>query len=210
MKTLNPSPGNCRRNGVIGLGLLPDQGPSTINIKLSHGLNHYEVFVPFSSSFEMPDYVAGYLKSFVCRQIGLRPERHKLLFRGSEKEDDEDLLTAGLTDYCEVLLVEAEAFEKASHEEVESKGEEAVSQVRKEVDKLDQQVSSLQALVNRGIKVDDKEIIYLTEMLMRQLLILDGIEAEGEGRVKRKMEVRRVQSIVEILDAYKLRNFKLI
>ncbi|CAA0827483.1 BAG family molecular chaperone regulator 4 [Striga hermonthica] len=202
MKTLNPSPGNCRKNGVIGLGLLPDQGPATINIKLSHGLNHYQVFVPFSSSF-------GYLKSFICQQIGLRPEKHKLLFRGSEKEDDEDLQTAGLTDYCEVLLMEAEAFEQASHEEVESKGKEAVSEVRKEVDKLAQQVSSLQALVDRRLKVEDKEIVYLTEMLMRQLLKLDGIEAEREGRVERKMEVRRVQNLVEILDALKLRNFKL-
>lgn len=40
-----------------------------------------------------------------------------------------------------------------------------------------------------GNKVEDKEIVYLSEMLMRQLLKLDGIEAEGEGRIQRKMEV---------------------
>lgn len=48
---------------------------------------------------------------------------------------------------------------------------------------------ALQAVVDSGTKVDDKDIIYLTEMLMRQLLKLDGIEAEGEGKVQRKMEV---------------------
>lgn len=43
--------------------------------------------------------------------------------------------------------------------------------------------------MDSGTKVDNKDIIYLTEMLMRQLLRLDGIEAEGEGKVQRKMEV---------------------
>lgn len=40
-----------------------------------------------------------------------------------------------------------------------------------------------------GTNVEDKDIIHLTEMLMRQLLKLDGIEAAGEGRVQRKSEV---------------------
>lgn len=56
------------------------------------------------------------------------------------------------------------------------------------------QVLALQAVVDSGKKVDGKEIIYLTEMLMRELLKLDGIEAEGEGRVQRKMEVRILSS----------------
>lgn len=43
--------------------------------------------------------------------------------------------------------------------------------------------------MNSGTKVDSKDIIYATEMLMRQLLKLDSIEAEGEGKVQRKMEV---------------------
>lgn len=47
----------------------------------------------------------------------------------------------------------------------------------------------MQAVVGSGTKVDDKDIVYVSEMLMRQLLKLDGIEAEGEGKVQRKMEV---------------------
>ncbi|KAL6496162.1 hypothetical protein OROGR_029420 [Orobanche gracilis] len=187
MKSLNPDPENCRRNGVIGLGLIPNHGPPTINIKISHGLNQYEVFVPSSSSF-------GYLKSFICQNISLRPERHKLFFTFKEKEDDEDLQAAGLTDNSEVLLMEAKACQQQNPEEMQetsviSKGEEAVDQVRNEVDKLAQQVCAMQALADRGIKVGVKEVGYLSEMLMRQLLKLDGIEAEGEGRVQRKMEV---------------------
>ncbi|KAL6528591.1 hypothetical protein OROMI_029236 [Orobanche minor] len=150
----------------------------------------------------------GYLKSFICQKIGLGPERHKLFFTCKEKEDDEDLQAAGLTDNSEVLLMEAKACQQESPEEMHetsviSKGEEAVAQVRNEVDKLARQVCAMQALVDRGIKVGDKEVGYLSEMLMRQLLKLDGIEAEGEGRVQRKMEVRRVQSLVETLDVLK-------
>lgn len=47
----------------------------------------------------------------------------------------------------------------------------------------------MQAVIDSGKKVEEKEIMYVTEMLMRQLLNLDGIEAEGEGRVQRKAEV---------------------
>ncbi|KAL6503272.1 hypothetical protein OROHE_023901 [Orobanche hederae] len=192
MRSLNPGPENCRRNGVIGLGLIPNHGPRTINIKISHGLNQYEVFVPSSSSFDLL-MDTGYLKSFICQKIGLRPERHKLFFTCKEKEDDEDLQAAGLTDNSEVLLMEAKACLQESPEEMQetsviSKGEEAVAQVRNEVDKLARQVCAMQALADRGIKVGDKEVGYLSEMLMRQLLKLDGIEAEGEGRVQRKME----------------------
>ncbi|KAK6152534.1 hypothetical protein DH2020_015169 [Rehmannia glutinosa] len=163
------------------------------------------------SPFSGIDACRGYLKYFISQKIGLRPEMHKLFFRGTEKEDNEDLQTAGVKDNSEVLLMEDKASEQVSPDEVEetcvvSKGEEVVAEIRKEVDKLAQQVSALQADVDRGTKVDDKEIVCLTEMLMRQLLKLDGIEAEGEGKVQRKMEVRRVQSIVETLDVLKSRN----
>ncbi|KAK4432257.1 BAG family molecular chaperone regulator 4 [Sesamum alatum] len=205
MKNLNPSQENCRRrNGVIGLGLLPGQVPSTVNIKVSHGLNQYEVTVPSNSSF-------GYLKCVIAQKLGLKPEMYKLFFRGKQKEDDEDLQTAGVKDNSEVLLKDYTVSEQTVPQEVQetcvfSKGGEAVAEVRREVDKLEQQVLALQAVVDSGKKVDNKEIIYLSEMLMRQLLKLDGIEAEGEGRVQRKMEVRRVQSLVDTLDVLKSRN----
>lgn len=43
--------------------------------------------------------------------------------------------------------------------------------------------------VHGGTKVSDKEFEVSTELLMRQLLNLDGIEAEGEARAERKAEV---------------------
>ena len=43
--------------------------------------------------------------------------------------------------------------------------------------------------MNGGTKVEEKEFDVLTELLMRQLLKLDGIEAEGEAKMQRKAEV---------------------
>lgn len=43
--------------------------------------------------------------------------------------------------------------------------------------------------MNGGTKVSDKEFAVSTELLMRQLLKLDGIKAEGEARMQRKAEV---------------------
>ena len=38
--------------------------------------------------------------------------------------------------------------------------------------------------MNGGTTVEDKEFVVLIELLMRQLLKLDGIEAEGEAKVR--------------------------
>ena len=48
---------------------------------------------------------------------------------------------------------------------------------------------ALEATVNGGTTVENKEFVVLTELLMRQLLKLDGIEAEGEAKVQRRAEV---------------------
>ncbi|KAL0375374.1 UNVERIFIED_CONTAM: BAG family molecular chaperone regulator 4 [Sesamum radiatum] len=186
MTSFNPTRENGEKNGGIGVELKPDCGPATINVKVSHGLNQHDVAVPSNSTF-------GDLKSVIVQKIGLKPEMHKLLFRGKEKEDDEDLQTAGVKDNSKLLLMENTTCGENNAEEVKqtsviSRGGAAVAEIREQVDKLSEQVSALQAVVDSGTKVDDKDIIYLTEMLMRQLLKLDGIEAEGEGKVQRKME----------------------
>ena len=43
--------------------------------------------------------------------------------------------------------------------------------------------------VNSGTKVSDEEFGVSAELLMRELLKLDGIEAEGEAKLQRKAEV---------------------
>jgi hypothetical protein len=44
-------------------------------------------------------------------------------------------------------------------------------------------------MLYNGTKVADKEIVVLTELLMVELLNLDSIEADGEAKVQRRVEV---------------------
>ena len=43
--------------------------------------------------------------------------------------------------------------------------------------------------VNGGTKVVDSQFSMLSELLMRELLKLDSVEAEGEAKVQRRIEV---------------------
>ncbi|CAN4109729.1 unnamed protein product [Withania somnifera] len=181
-----------------------DVSNPTITIKVSYASQDFDLPVPAEFTF-------GEVKGTLSSIIGLEPKMQKLLFRGKEKEDNEYLHLAGVKENSKLLVMEEETVEEKIPEEVRvtteiSRGAEAVAEVRTEVDKLSEQVSAIQAVVFGGNNVEDKDIICLTEMLMRQLLKLDGIEAEREGRVQRKMEVRRVQSLVETMDAVKARN----
>lgn len=89
---------------------------------------------------------AGDLKSAIAHKIGLKPETFKLLFRGKEKEDDDNLQTAGVKDSSKVLIKEETTPVEKIPEKVEtetivvSRGGEAVAIVREEVDKLADQV----------------------------------------------------------------------
>ncbi|KAK9699175.1 hypothetical protein RND81_08G157400 [Saponaria officinalis] len=118
---------------------------------------------------------------------------------------------AGLKDHSKLLLMERPASKERKMEEESKKNEilkacQAIAQVKTEVDKLFQKVSSLQTSVNTGTRVNEKEFIILTELLMVQLLKLDSIEAEGEAKALRKSEVRRVQGYVDLLDSLKTKN----
>ncbi|XP_071684541.1 BAG family molecular chaperone regulator 4 isoform X1 [Lolium perenne] len=178
----------------------------TMRIRVSHGPALRHVFVPPQATF-------GELKRVLVPVTGLEPERQRLIFRGKEKRDDEPLHASGAKDGAKVLLLEnqfpANVEQKAEPvmmDESMMRACEAVVRVRSEVDKLSAKVCDLEKSVLAGTKVVDKEFVVLTELLMVQLLKLDGIEAEGEARAQRKAEVRRIQNLVEVLDKLKARN----
>ncbi|KAE8039308.1 hypothetical protein FH972_011734 [Carpinus fangiana] len=175
-----------------------------IKIKVSHGSYHHDITVPAQSTF-------GDLKRVLAHETGLQPKEQRLLFRGKEKEDEECLHMAGVKDMSKVILLEDPASKERKLEEMQRnqcvmKAYEAVANVRAEVDKLSEKVVALEATVRGGTKVEDKEFVVLTESLMVQLLKLDSTEADGEAKVQRRIEVRRVQSLVDTLDNLKARN----
>ncbi|KAH0462864.1 hypothetical protein IEQ34_010439 [Dendrobium chrysotoxum] len=179
-----------------------DSAVPLIKIKVYHDSYQHDVTVPAQSTF-------GELKRVLGQVTGLAPEEQRLLFRGKEKDDHEYLHMAGVKDMSKVVLLEDPASRERKIEQMQrnqgiAKACEAVAGVRDEVDKLIEKVNALESSVRRGTKVADQEFVVLTELLMRQLLKLDSIEAEDEARVQRRTEVRRIQHYVELLDALKV------
>ncbi|GAV66581.1 ubiquitin domain-containing protein/BAG domain-containing protein [Cephalotus follicularis] len=176
----------------------------TINIKVSHGSYHHDVPVHAQSTF-------GDLKRVLAHDTGLEPKEQRLLFRGKEKDDEECLHMVGVKDMSKVILLEDPASKERKLEEMKrnqgiTKAYEAVGEVRADVDKLSKKVVALEITVHGGSKVADKEFVVLTELLMVQLLKLDTIEADGEAKMQRRIEVHRVQNFVDKLDNLKARN----
>ncbi|KAI8523542.1 hypothetical protein RHMOL_Rhmol13G0082300 [Rhododendron molle] len=191
-----------------GLG---SSGDSMIKIKVSHGSSHHEINVPSQSTFASFGLMEGDLKRVLAHETGLKPKEQRLLFRGKEKDDEECLHIVGVTDMSKVILVEDPASKERKVEEMKRnqyilQAYEAVAKVRIDVDKLSDKVIALAKTVENGSKVEDKEFVVLTELLMVQLLKLDAIQADGEAKAQRRIEVRRVQSFVDALDNLKARN----
>ena len=57
----------------------------------------------------------------------------------------------------------------------------------------------MDAIVRGGTKVAEKEIHVLTELLMVKLLQLDTIEADGEAKVQRRVEVSDYPVVLAII-----------
>ncbi|KAH1242130.1 BAG family molecular chaperone regulator 4 [Glycine max] len=152
---------------------------TTVLITVVHASSHYDLHLPTNSTF-------WDVKSLLVHRTGVR-------------------------DKSKLLLLEDASSEERKREEIRKhnemlKASEAVAEVRAEVDKLAERVSVLEVAVDGGTRVSDKEFLMSTELLMRQLLKLDSIEAEGEVKLQRKAEVRRVQNFVDTLDSLKAKN----
>ncbi|XP_014514345.1 BAG family molecular chaperone regulator 4 [Vigna radiata var. radiata] len=176
----------------------------TIKVNVSYGTSHHEVHLPAQSTF-------GDVKKLLVNKTGLEPEEQRLFFRGIEKGDNQHLHREGVKDKSKILLLEGNASKEKKLEETRKQNEmskafEAIAGVRAEVDKLSNRVTAIEVAINGGNKAAEKEFLVLTELLMSQLLKLDGIDAEGEAKLQRKAEVRRVQTIVDKLDSLKARN----
>lgn len=50
-------------------------------------------------------------------------------------------------------------------------------------------MSALESIITKGGKVAEKDVLNLIELLMNQLLKLDGIMADGDVKLQRKMQV---------------------
>ncbi|KAK9127366.1 hypothetical protein Syun_016163 [Stephania yunnanensis] len=176
-----------------------------IKIKVSsNGSHHHEIEVPAHSTF-------GDLKNLLFNETGLEPKEQRLLFQGKERENEECLHMVDVKDMSKVELLEDPASREKKLQAMKrdngiSVSCIAIASVKAEVDNLAMKVTALESVMHSETKLDEKEFVVLTELLMLQLLKLDGIEAEGEAKVQRRVEVCRVQNLVNTLDNLKARN----
>lgn len=59
------------------------------------------------------------------------------------------------------------------------------------------QVSAFESIITKGGKVAETDVLNLTELLMNELLKLDGIMADGDVKLQRKMQVISEFQLVE-------------
>ncbi|KAF7825509.1 BAG family molecular chaperone regulator 4-like [Senna tora] len=177
-----------------------------IRITVFHHSSQHDLLLPAESTF-------GDVKRLLVHKTGLKPEEQTLFFRGNERQNEEHLHLEGVKDKSRMFVFESpfsqvSKLEQSRNHLQMSKASEAVAGVRTEVDKLSERLAALEVAVNGETKIAENEFIMLAELLMRQLLKLDTIEAEGEARLQRKAEVCRVQNLVDTLDSLKERNSK--
>ncbi|ONK80415.1 uncharacterized protein A4U43_C01F17490 [Asparagus officinalis] len=70
------------------------------------------------------------------------------------------------------------------------------------------QVSDVESTISKGKKVADEDLSSLIEQLMTQLVKLDAIVAEGDLKLQKRVQIRRIQKYVETLDLLKIKNAK--
>ncbi|KAL1550776.1 BAG family molecular chaperone regulator 3-like [Salvia divinorum] len=178
--------------------------PPTIRVRVKYGSLYHEIRISSQSTF-------GELKKMLSGPTGLHHQDQKLFYKDKERNSTAYLDSAGVKDKSKLVLEEDAISKEKRFLELRKnakmeKTAKTLSDISLEVDRLASQVSTLETVISKGGKVVDKDLVNLIELLMNQLLKLDGVDADGDVKLQRKMQVRRIQKHVEKLDLMKLKN----
>ncbi|KAJ6714523.1 BAG FAMILY MOLECULAR CHAPERONE REGULATOR-LIKE PROTEIN [Salix viminalis] len=105
------------------------------------------------------------------------------------------------------MLVQKRTTADSNHNSVPVstiKCSKSLQQITLDVDQLGEKVTSLETTTSKGGKIAEKDVDELTAMLMEKLVAFDGIFVEGDLKLQKRMQERRVQQYVETLDKLKL------
>lgn len=176
----------------------------TIKVSVKFGSSYHDIQINSHSSF-------GELKKMLAETTGLHPQDQKLIFRDKERDSKAFLDVSGVRDGSKIVLVQdiisqEKRFLESRRNSNMEKAMKAVEQITMEVDKLIAQVTAMESVICKGGRVAEKELLTLTELLMSQLIKLDGIVADGDVKLKRKTQVIRIQKYLENLDRLKAQN----
>lgn len=176
----------------------------TIRVRVKYGSIYHEINISSQASF-------GELKKMLSGPTGLHHQDQKLMYKDKERDSNAFLDVAGVKDRSKMVLIEDPISQEKRYLEMRrnakmEKASKSISEISLEVDRLAGQVSAMESIINRGGKVVETDVLTLIELLMNQLLKLDGIMADGDVKLQRKMQVKRVQKYVETLDMLKIKN----
>ncbi|KAJ6410741.1 hypothetical protein OIU84_007488 [Salix udensis] len=156
--------------------------PPTIRVKVKYGSTHHEINISSQATF-------GELKKMLSGPTGLHHQDQKLIYKDKERDSKAFLDISGVKDKSKMVLVEDPISQEKRFLEMRKnakmeKASKSISEISFEVDRLAGQVSALESVITKG----------------------DGIMADGNVKLQRKMQVKRVQKYVETLDMLKMKN----
>ncbi|KAI3762453.1 hypothetical protein L1987_52883 [Smallanthus sonchifolius] len=178
--------------------------PPMIRVRVKYGLVFHEININPRATF-------GELKKMLSGPTGLHHEDQKLMYKDKVRDSKSYLDVVGVKDRSKMVVVEdpisqeRRLLEMRKNAKME-KAAKCISDVSFEVDRLAGQVSAIESVISRGGKVAEKTLLNVIELLMNQLLKLDGITVDGDVNMQGKIQIKRVQGYVETLDALKLKN----
>ncbi|XP_050886327.1 BAG family molecular chaperone regulator 1, partial [Lathyrus oleraceus] len=149
------------------------------------------------------------IEEMLTGPTGLHHQDQKIFYKNKERVSKEFLDVVGVKDKSKLVLMEDPISKEKRYLEMRKnvtmeKASKSISEISLDVDRLAGQVSALETIINKGGKVVEADLLKLIEKLMNQLLRLDGVIADGDVKLQRKIQVKRVQKYVETLDT--LRN----
>lgn len=176
----------------------------TIRVRVKYASIYHEIHINSQATF-------GELKKLLTGPTGLHHQDMKVYYKDKERDSKEFLDMVGVKDKSKLVLEEDPLSQEKRYLEMRKnakmeKAAKSISAISLEVDRLAGQVSALESVISKGGRVAEKTVITLIESLMGELIKLDGIVADGDVKLQRKMQVTRVQKYVETLDMLKIKN----
>jgi hypothetical protein len=178
--------------------------PLNIRVRVKFGSVYHEISISSVATF-------GQLKKMLAGPTGLHHEDQILVFKDKQRDSKAFLDVCGVKDRSKMVVTEDPISKEKRYLEMRKtaiieKASKSISNISLEVDRLAGRVSAIETVISKGGKIVEKDLLNLTELLMNQLLRLDAITADGDAKLQRGMQVKRVQKYVETLDVLKIKN----
>ncbi|XP_078175444.1 BAG family molecular chaperone regulator 1-like [Carex rostrata] len=190
-----------------GEGSFAGAAPPTIRVTVSYGAARHEVSVSSIATF-------GDLKKLLAVKTALDSADQCLKYKGKERGNKEFLDKCGVKNKSKLVLIEDPTSLEKRYIEMKKNArmqniQRAISDVSFEVDRLADQVTSIEKSISKGNKVAEVQITTLIELLMIQAVKLESIPSDGDTSSQKNLQGKRVQKCVESLDVLKISNCRL-